>query len=145
MWTSNQGHVVRRPINANPGLNFNPGLYFFCSKAFFRIKLSRFFLEYQIIKLWTKRIKLNFLFKLSYLSWNFALTLGYLNPALNNPAQRVKDLISVPKPGCCCKLFLLLVLFVSDESPEALSSNIDLFMYQMKYLFRSTQMIQVCT
>ena len=41
----------------------------------------------QIIKLWTKRIKLNLLFKLSYLNWNFALTLGYLNPALNNPAQ----------------------------------------------------------
>ena len=27
------------------------------------------------------------LFKLSYLNSNFALTLGYLNPALNNPAQ----------------------------------------------------------
>ena len=26
------------------------------------------------------------LFKLSYLNLNFALTLGYLNPALNNPA-----------------------------------------------------------
>ena len=34
-----------------------------------------------------KRIKLNLLFKLSYLNSNFALTLGYLNPALNNPAQ----------------------------------------------------------
>ena len=33
-----------------------------------------------------KRIKLNLLFKLSYLNLNFALTLGYLNPALNNPA-----------------------------------------------------------
>ena len=31
------------------------------------------------------------LFKLSYLSLNFALTLGYLNPALNNPA--VVDII----------------------------------------------------
>ena len=27
------------------------------------------------------------LFKLSYLSLNFALTLGYLNPASNNPAS----------------------------------------------------------
>ena len=27
------------------------------------------------------------LFKLSYLSSNFALTLGYLDPALNNPAH----------------------------------------------------------
>ena len=29
-----QGPVVRRPIIANPGLNFNPGLFFFSSKAF---------------------------------------------------------------------------------------------------------------
>ena len=34
----------------------------------------------------TKRIKLNLLFKLSYLNSNFTLTLGYLNPALSNPA-----------------------------------------------------------
>ena len=27
------------------------------------------------------------LYKLSYLNSNFALTLGYLNPALNKPAQ----------------------------------------------------------
>ena len=39
--------------------------------------------SYQIID---KRIKLNLLFKLSYLISNFALTLGYLNPALNNTA-----------------------------------------------------------
>ena len=25
---------------------------------------------------------------LSYLNWNFALSLGYLNPALNNPSSR---------------------------------------------------------
>ena len=35
----------------------------------------------------TKRIKLNLLFKLSYQNSNFALTLVYLKPALNNPAQ----------------------------------------------------------
>ena len=29
-----QGPVVRRPIGANPGLNFNPGRFFFWSKAF---------------------------------------------------------------------------------------------------------------
>ena len=34
-----------------------------------------------------KRIKLNLLFKLSYLSLSFALTLRYLNSASNNPAQ----------------------------------------------------------
>ena len=31
-----------------------------------------------------KRIKLNLLFELSYLTSNFELTLGYLSPALNN-------------------------------------------------------------
>ena len=31
-------------------------------------------------------MKLNLLFKLSYLNSNFELTLGYLNPALNNSA-----------------------------------------------------------
>ena len=31
-------------------------------------------------------MKLTVLFKLSYLNSNFALTLGYLNPALDNPA-----------------------------------------------------------
>ena len=43
-----------------------------------------------MIKLQTKRIKLNLLLKLLhvYLNSNFALTLpGYLNPALNNMAQ----------------------------------------------------------
>ena len=34
----------------------------------------------------TKRIELNLLFKLSYLNLSFELTLGYLNPALNNSA-----------------------------------------------------------
>ena len=35
----------------------------------------------------TKRIKTEMIFKLSYLNSNLALTLGYLNPALNNSAQ----------------------------------------------------------
>ena len=35
------------------------------------------------------RVKLNLRFKLSYVNLNFALTLGYLNPVLNNPAQNV--------------------------------------------------------
>ena len=33
---------------------------------------------------------MNLLLKLSYLSLNFALTLGYLNPAWNNPALGYK-------------------------------------------------------
>ena len=37
----------------------------------------------------TERIKLNLLFKHSSLISNFAVTLGYLNPALNNPALDV--------------------------------------------------------
>ena len=40
--------------------------------------------NYQVVD---KRIKLNLLFKLSYLISNFSLTLSYLNPALNNPAK----------------------------------------------------------
>ena len=77
---------LRTPISANLGLNFNQGFFFLLSKTLFRIIFS-IFLEYPIIKLKAKRIKLNLLFKLSYLSSNFALTLGYLNPASNNSAQ----------------------------------------------------------
>ena len=40
-----------------------------------------------MINLLTVRIKLNLLFNLSYQTSNFTLTLGYLNPVLNNPAQ----------------------------------------------------------
>ena len=81
-----QGPVIRRPISAEPRLNFNSGLFFFWSKAFFRIILSIPLRasNHQII---TKFIKLNLIFKLSYLNSNFLLTLGYLNPALNIPAQ----------------------------------------------------------
>ena len=70
------GPVVRRPISVNPGLNFNPGFFFFCSKTISRIIFSSLFIEsnHQIVD--TKRIKLNLLFKLSYLNQNFALTLG---------------------------------------------------------------------
>ena len=79
------GPVVRTPVSANPGLNFNPGFFFLLSKAHCRI-FSLFFLEYPITKLKAKRIKLNLPFKLSYPSSNFTLTVGYLNPASNNPA-----------------------------------------------------------
>ena len=75
--------------SASLGLNFNPGFFFFLTKAFSWIIFFNFlifFLEYRIIKLQTKRIKLNLLFKLSFLNSNFTLTLGYLNPGLNNLA-----------------------------------------------------------
>lgn len=41
--SSNQGPVVRRPISANPGLDFNPGFFFFLSKAFSWIVFSILF------------------------------------------------------------------------------------------------------
>ena len=40
-----------------------------------------------MIKLQAKRFELNFLLKFSDLKSNFTLTLGYLNPALNNRGQ----------------------------------------------------------
>ena len=48
-------------------------------------------LELPIINLYTKRIKTEMHFKLSNLTSNLALTLGYLNPALNNSAQDSKN------------------------------------------------------
>ena len=36
-----------------------------------------------------KRSKQNLFLNPSYLNSNFALSLGYLNPALNNPAQKL--------------------------------------------------------
>ena len=52
-----------------------------------------FLLEYSIIKLYVqKRSKLNFLFKFSYLNSNFVLSLGYLKPALNKPAQETPEI-----------------------------------------------------
>ena len=79
---------VRRLISTNPGLNFNPGLFFFSSKAFSRTIFSILFrvANHQIVDK-KNYCKLNLLFKLSYLNSNFKLTLGYLNPALNNSAQ----------------------------------------------------------
>ena len=63
------GPDVRRPISANPGLNFNLGFFFFCSKAFSRIIFSIFFRasNHQIVG---KKNNTEFAFKLSYL--NFA-------------------------------------------------------------------------
>ena len=43
-----------------------------------------------MIKLQAKRFELNFLLKFSDLKSNFTLTLGYLNPALNNWGLKLK-------------------------------------------------------
>ena len=99
---TNMGPVVRRPISANPGLNLNLGFFSFCSKAFSRIIfsiLSRAS-SHQIVGK-KNNFKLNLLFKLSYMNSNFALTLGYLNPALNNPAL----IANFSSPGMLDKTF----------------------------------------
>ena len=85
------GPVVRTPVSANLRLNFNPGFFTFLSKALSRIIFSFLFrvTNRQIVG---KENKLNLLFKLSLLSSIFALTLGYLNPALNNRAVLVGTL-----------------------------------------------------
>ena len=49
------------------------------------------------------RVKLNLRFKLSYVNLNFALTLGYLNPALNNPAQNVSP----------CNFYVSIIYFMT--------------------------------
>ena len=70
------------------GLHFNLGFFFFCSKAFSRIIFSILFRasNHQIVG---KKYKTELLFKLSCLnSSSRALTLGYLNPALNNSALK---------------------------------------------------------
>ena len=89
MWDA-LGPVVRTPVNANLRLNFNPGFFFLLSKALSRII---FFIVFRVSnhQIVGKEIKLNLLFKLSYLNSNLALTLGYLNPASNNPVQKCKE------------------------------------------------------
>ena len=69
----------------NPALNL-PWFHFFFVQKQFLDNFLCYFEEHPINKLMTERIKLNLHFKLSNLNSNFALTLGYLNPALNNTA-----------------------------------------------------------
>ena len=72
-----QAPVVQKPISAQLGFLF---LVF---KSIFS-DFSTLFLELPIINLWTNT---KVLFKLSNLNSNLALTLGYLNPALNYSAR----------------------------------------------------------
>ena len=72
----------------NLGLNLTR-LSFSLLKSIFSDNFLCYSKEHLIINLLTERIKLTLLFKLSNLNSNFALTLGYLNPALNNPAQKI--------------------------------------------------------
>ena len=78
-------------------LALNPGLIltlvsFSCAQKHFLGEFYLLFLELPIINLQTKRIKTEMLFKLSNLNLNIALTLGYLNPALNNLVQYLVSL-----------------------------------------------------
>ena len=73
-------------LSLNPELNLTRVSFSFVQKHFLG-QFSLIFIAHRIINLLTKRIKLTLLYKLSYLNSNFALTLGCLNPALNNPAQ----------------------------------------------------------
>ena len=73
---STQGPSVRRPVSAEPGVKF-PGLNLTlvsisCVQKHFLGLFSLLFLELPII---------------NFFNSNLALTLGYLNPALNNSAQ----------------------------------------------------------
>ena len=81
-----QGPVVRTRVSANPRLNFNPGFFFFLPKALSRIIFSIFFLAYPTN---CRQREFNWICFLNSDIWvqNFAVTLGYLNPASNNPAQ----------------------------------------------------------
>ena len=81
-----QGPVVRGRISANTGLNFNLDFFTPLFESLFGIISSILYRasnhQILIIKNYTE-----FLLKLSDLKSELTLTLGYLNPALNNPAQ----------------------------------------------------------
>ena len=81
-----QGPVVRRRISANTGLNFNLDFFTPLFESLFGIISSILYRasNHQIL---IKKNFTEFLLKLSDLKSEFTLTLGYLNPALNNPAQ----------------------------------------------------------
>ena len=87
-----QGPVVRRPITANPGLNFNLGFFVFCSKTFSRIIFSILFRASNHQTVYRKN-KTEFAFYpfISELKFRTNPGLSYNSP-LNNPAQRIKNL-----------------------------------------------------
>ena len=81
-----QGPVVRRRISANTGLNFNLDFFTPLFESLFGIISSILYRasNHQIL---IKKNYTEFLLKLLDLKSEFTPTLGYLNPALNNPAQ----------------------------------------------------------
>ena len=81
LWTQ----LFEGRLALNLALNFTL-VSFSCAQKHFLGSFSLLFLELPIINLLTKRIKTEMLFTLSKVNSNLALTLGYLNPALNNSA-----------------------------------------------------------
>ena len=67
--------------------------------------------------MWTKRIKTKMLFKLSNLNSNPALTLGYLNPALNNSAREAEEGFRVNLPLLAGGVILLYVRPIFQPPP----------------------------
>ena len=74
----NRAQLFERWLALNLGLKLSQVFFFLCSKAFSQIIFSVIFRA--------SNHQLKTLFKLSNLNSNLALTLGYLNPALNNSA-----------------------------------------------------------
>ena len=74
-------------------LALNPGFFFLWSTAFSLIIFCAIFRasNHQLVD---KKNKTEMLFKLSNLNSNHALTMGYLNPALNNSAKGFLGLIN---------------------------------------------------
>ena len=79
-------HITPRALLFEAWLALHLGFFFLCAKAFSRIIFSVIFRasNHQLVD---KRIKTEMFFKLPNLNSNLALTLGYLNPTLNNSAQ----------------------------------------------------------
>ena len=86
------GQVVQRAISANLRLTFNPGFFFSYWKAFSGIIFSILLRSSNHHVVDTKNYnKMSLFFNLSNLNSNFALTLGYFNPALNNSALKITN------------------------------------------------------
>ena len=96
-WTTQKkglelGSVIRRQISVNPRLNINPSFFISPSKSLFRMIFSPlyyFFFTTSNHQIIDKRSLTEFLINLLDMKSNFTLTLGYLNPALNNQAWEI--------------------------------------------------------
>ena len=84
------GLVVRRSISANPGLNLYPGFRISLFKCLFGIIIS-FPFGASDNHILDKENQTEFSLTALDLKPDFTLTLGYLNPASNNPALGVRS------------------------------------------------------